>query len=605
MVSLGNILDKVTGGRTPGWLFLSYDLDSGDITAVRRVAKDDPQWADWNQFVYEQVERCFADPTSIPNERVYAFSFNKLESIPFLNGETNNHYIDFVSKSVPVYQLGILECGYTKNIGIEPTRLRLDERNYDRYSEYVCGLRTECDMALFKYTVQADSENYELLYDLVARYTDLPDITSSQIEFLNKQPTGLRVFSVLEELFDSSEYVVQNFNKDNYESLVYLPAVERKGIHYLKAELEKFDIATGRKAVDDPDKDKKVLELTLYIRGYEIRPGWETSGPDREWFSACVERLTDAENIAREFRNFAYAPALTRCQLQYLIRMGTSAATLYNSGIMGDVIMETPYFKNYFGLDMAGAKDRKLEYLDRIVVDSARMVVQSSLAWLHEVVGSGDESEQVRQMAVEKMPEVEIYLKLIDESIARFNMPALKDSDSDRLAALRRVFEEVSAYYAARSYIDNDGQTGTHRVDEVLSMLTACDTDTALSEKMVRLLLDYVDKLPVSFLASCLKTISALPYGQLHANIDNMTTTDAKAEELTVMQKLSLSVQYREIQDKLGGMQEELVDKERTERRIQNEINNLYDRINGYKADIDRIKRLLDCPPSNKTIEQP
>ena len=40
-------------------------------------------------------------------------------------------------------------------------------------------------MELFKRTVRNDSENYELLYDLVARYTDVPEITQEQIGILN------------------------------------------------------------------------------------------------------------------------------------------------------------------------------------------------------------------------------------------------------------------------------------------------------------------------------------------------------------------------------------------------------------------------------------
>ena len=87
MMKLGNILDKMKGSRNPAWLFLSYDLDNSRITAVRRVAQDAPVWADWNQFVKEQVERCFKDISNIPNERVYAFRFDNLESIPYLQGE--------------------------------------------------------------------------------------------------------------------------------------------------------------------------------------------------------------------------------------------------------------------------------------------------------------------------------------------------------------------------------------------------------------------------------------------------------------------------------------------------------------------------------------
>lgn len=201
-MKLGNILDKMKGSRNPAWLFLSYDLDNSRITAVRRVAQDAPVWADWNQFVKEQVERCFKDISNIPNERVYAFRFDNLESIPYLQGENNNHYIEFVSRTVPSYQLGILECAFALEKGILPTELRKNPENYDTYTEYVANLQMDQDMELFKRTVRNDSENYELLYDLVARYTDVPEITQEQIGILNDSPCGLRVFSVLEELLN-------------------------------------------------------------------------------------------------------------------------------------------------------------------------------------------------------------------------------------------------------------------------------------------------------------------------------------------------------------------------------------------------------------------
>ena len=143
------------------------------------------------------------------------------------------------------------------------------------------------------------------------------------------------MFSVLEELLKSSEYVQNTLDFDSYESLIYTPVAERNGLHYLKAELDKFDYASGRKGEGDPEKRKKILELTLFIRRFEITRNWEDHNIDREWFSACIARMSDAEMVARELQNFAYIPALTRAQLQYLMRTGTTAETLSRSGIMG------------------------------------------------------------------------------------------------------------------------------------------------------------------------------------------------------------------------------------------------------------------------------
>lgn len=603
MVHFGNILEKVSGNRNPGWLFLSYNLDSGEITAVRRVAKNDPQWADWNKFVYEQVDRCFIDPARIPNERVYAFSFNKLESIPYLTGENNNHYIDFVSRSVPVYQLGILECGYAKSMGIEPTMLRADADNYNTYNEYVCDLQMQSDMALFKETVQADSENYELLYDLVARYTDVPEITGQQIEFLNTSPTGLRIFSVLEELFKSSEYVEQTLDFDNYEELLYTPLAQRQGVHYLKAELVKFDITSGRILADDPFKDKKVLELTLYIRRFEIKPDWETYGPEREWFSACVARMTDSETIAREFRNFSYLPALTRTQIQYLVRMGTTAETLFSSGIMGDVIMETPFFRDFFGLDLSGIQGRKLEMIDHLVIDSERMVVDSSLQWLRHVVSDPDETEVTRSMAIEKIPEVEGYLQLIDEFITRSENTVDSESEEELLAELRDAAVKVAEHYTMHHYEDSGNGISLPAENEILQILSTDRQNTALSEKQAELLLEFAGMLPVCFLTRCLTGFNSHAYGQLPENKNlSMPFLLIQRTLSTSLQKLSLTVECRRMQYDLERMSTEMEDKKRTERRIQNEINDLYDKINDCKADIRQVQRLLGpADVDNKT----
>lgn len=596
MVSLGNIMGKMMGGVTSGWLFLSYDLDTGDITAVRRVAKDDPQWADWNRFVNEQVDRCFAIPTRIPNERVYAFSFAKLDSIPYLNGESNNHFIEFVSKSVPVYQLGIFECGYAKSIGVDPTRLRNDERNYDGYNEYVAGLRTGCDLALFEQTVQTDSKNYGLLYDLVDRYTDMPEITERQIELLNGHPSGLRIFSVLEELFCSSDYADQMKDVMDYDSLIYTPVASRKGIHYLRAELEKFDISTGRKLADDPQRERKVMELTLYIRRYEIRRDWVSRGPEREWFTACVERLTNAETIAREIRNFACVPTLTRTQLQYLVRMGTTSETLFQSGIMGDVIMETPYFKEFFGMDMAGTIGRTIEKLDRLVIDAARLVIDSSLKWLCDVIEDDSESEETRRMALEKIPQVEGYLSNLDTFIIGLDKAEHTKSGTGWIDAFHQELDKVAARFSTiRLQMDEDSVPVSDG-KEVYRLLTAGGTDMESCERMVEILVEKAEDIPYPILSHCISILFSSPFGQVPENRKPVMQTLTEGGTPNPFQQLSGAAEYRKIQKELRSMNEEMEEKKRTERRIQNEINDLYDKINNSKTAIRKLHGILAKP---------
>lgn len=599
MVNFTNILDKMKVARHPAWLFLSYDLDKGDITAVRRVAKDDPQWADWNLFVYEQVERCMADPVNLPNERVYAFSFPNLEDIPYLGGVDNNHYIDFVSKSVPVYQLGILECAYAREQGIQPVRLREAEHNYDGFAAFMDAVRIRRDEGLFRQTVAHDSQNYELLYDLVARYTDLPEVTRKQIEWLNDSPAGLRIFSVLEELFRSSEYVAGTMDYDDYAALVYTPVADRHGLHYLKAELDKFDYMSGRKGADDPQKDKKILELTLYIRRFEIKPDWEQYGPDREWFSACIARMTDAEMIAREIRNFSYVPALTRAQLQYLMRTGTTAETLFGSSIMGDVIMETPFFRESYGLDLSGMQGRKLDTLDHLVVEASRLVVESSLAWLHDVMENPEESEETKQMAADKIPEVEGYLHCMEGFANRTEETLQADNEQEVLQALGTALERARDYHAAHPFT-TDGSPVPGEA-EVVQALSADPSDTALSAKMAALLAGEMEQLPLSLLSRCLSVLSSQSYGQLPENRDLKPGSLLAGQSLgTPLQQLSAGIEYRRMAQSLTAMQEEMEEMKRTERRIQNEINDLYDRIGDCRSGMKRLRVLLNGQKEEK-----
>ena len=592
-MKLGNILDKMKGSRNPAWLFLSYDLDNSRITAVRRVAQDAPVWADWNQFVKEQVERCFKDISNIPNERVYAFRFDNLESIPYLQGENNNHYIEFVSRTVPSYQLGILECAFALEKGILPTELRKNPENYDTYTEYVANLQMDQDMELFKRTVRNDSENYELLYDLVARYTDVPEITQEQIGILNDSPCGLRVFSVLEELLKSSEYVQNTLDFDSYESLIYTPVAERNGLHYLKAELDKFDYASGRKGEGDPEKRKKILELTLFIRRFEITRNWEDHNIDREWFSACIARMSDAEMVARELQNFAYIPALTRAQLQYLMRTGTTAETLSRSGIMGDVIMETPFFHESFGLDLSQVQGRKIEPLDQMLIDATCLVIESSLEWLKEVAVHPDETQETRLMAEREIPEVEQYLSSAKQVALELGRTLHAKSEQDILTGFGKVLESAASFYTSHLY---DGAGDNPQIDsEIIEIMSSKPADTELSEKMAALLVEYVDRLPVHLLSRCQTVFSSQVYGQLPIHHDmSLGKLLQKTELQSPLQRLGVGIECRKLSQDRDSMEVELKEKKRTERRIQKEINDLSDRIGECSEGINRLKSLMN-----------
>mgnify|MGYP000037277792 CR=1 FL=1 len=121
------------------------------------------------------------------------------------------------------------------------------------------------------------------------------------------------MFSVLEELLKSSEYVQNTLDFDSYESLIYTPVAERNGLHYLKAELDKFDYASGRKGEGDPEKRKKILELTLFIRRFEITRNWEDHNIDREWFSACIARYVGCGDGSTRVAELRLYPGTDTC----------------------------------------------------------------------------------------------------------------------------------------------------------------------------------------------------------------------------------------------------------------------------------------------------
>lgn len=590
--SFTNILDKVTGAKDAAWLFLSYDFDRQNITSVRRVRKDDTLWSDWNKFVREQVDRCMKDIVDIPNEKVYAFSFPKLENIPYLNGENNNHYIQFVSKSVPVYQLGILECAYALAKDIKPTELRANEANYDGYNAYFMELKLKRDMEVFSRTMKEDSENYDLLCELVDRYTDVPEITEKQLEILNASPSGLKVFSVLEWLFKDSDYVQMTLNYDDYDSLVSVPVALRKDVHYLRAEIEKIDVESGKIALDERTKNKRIMELTLFIRKFDIKQNWEKEGIDRSWFSASIARLFDANSVARELKNFQYVPALTKSQLQYLIRTGTKADTLCNSGIMGDVVMATPFFKENYGIDLSLLGTRQLEKIDYLMIEATSMVVQNSLDWLHRVVDEKDGEE--KDMAEKKLHEVNGFMEHIQKVISGMKNSGEEQDGSNVLDELKKALDNIVEHCRKFPLNDCSAATDVQAADDAWRILAARVSDKVVFDKETEMVVQYAQDLPVGFLEFVLNRF--IETAKKEGWIDGLPPLSLLMEKEKLddhLQILQVIVEYAKMKRQLTEWNEEMAEKKKTERRIQLEVNELFDKINVNKKGLDKLKSLI------------
>ena len=380
---------------------------------------------------------------------------------------------------------------------------------------------------------------------------------------------------------------------DSYESLIYTPVAERNELHYLKAELDKFDYASGRKGEGDPEKRKKILELTLFIRRFEITRNWEDHNIDREWFSACIARMSDAEMVARELQNFAYIPALTRAQLQYLMRTGTTAETLSRSGIMGDVIMETPFFHESFGLDLSQVQGRKIEPLDQMLIDATCLVIESSLEWLKEVAVHPDETQETRLMAEREIPEVEQYLSSAKQVALELGRTLHAKSEQDILTGFGKVLESAASFYTSHLY---DGAGDNPQIDsEIIEIMSSKPADTELSEKMAALLVEYVDRLPVHLLSRCQTVFSSQVYGQLPIHHDmSLGKLLQKTELESSLQRLGVGIECRKLSQDRDSMEVELKEKKRTERRIQKEINDLSDRIGECSEGINRLKSLMN-----------
>ena len=380
---------------------------------------------------------------------------------------------------------------------------------------------------------------------------------------------------------------------DSSESLIYTPVAERNGLHYLKAELDKFDYASGRKGEGDPEKRKKILELTLFIRRFEITRNWEDHNIDREWFSACIARMSDAEMVARELQNFAYIPALTRAQLQYLMRTGTTAETLSRSGIMGDVIMETPFFHESFGLDLSQVQGRKIEPLDQMLIDATCLVIESSLEWLKEVAVHPDETQETRLMAEREIPEVEQYLSSAKQVALELGRTLHAKSEQDILTGFGKVLESAASFYTSHLY---DGAGDNPQIDsEIIEIMSSKPADTELSEKMAALLVEYVDRLPVHLLSRCQTVFSSQVYGQLPIHHDmSLGKLLQKTELESSLQRLGVGIECRKLSQDRDSMEVELKEKKRTERRIQKEINDLSDRIGECSEGINRLKSLMN-----------
>ena len=194
-----------------------------------------------------------------------------------------------------------------------------------------------------------------------------------------------------------------------------------------------------------------------------------------EWFSACIARMSDAEMVARELQNFAYIPALTRAQLQYLMRTGTTAETLSRSGIMGDVIMETPFFHESFGLDLSQVQGRKIEPLDQMLIDATCLVIESSLEWLKEVAVHPDETQETRLMAEREIPEVEQYLSSAKQVALELGRTLHAKSEQDILTGFGKVLESAASFYTSHLY---DGAGDNPQIDsEIIEIMSSKPAD--------------------------------------------------------------------------------------------------------------------------------
>ena len=569
-----NFLQNLVGGGNPGWLFLSYDLDSKHITAVRRIAKSDTRWGDWNRFVDEQVDRAFADPLNIPNERVYAFSYKDIDQIPYLNGTDNDHYIAFVSKLAPVYQLTILECGYARIKQIKPTELRGNESNYEEYPGYVDKLIRDRNMAVLKYTVEHNPRNFTLIYNITSRYLEDVDFIREELDVIVQSTEGLRIFSVLDDIIRYSAYVREGFDFDNYEALIATPPEQRTPLHYLKAELDKVDLNAGRLFADHPDRERIRMELTLYMRHYAIPHGWHVHGPEQVWFHACVTRLTDASSIAREIVNFSYEPSMTRAQLQYLVRMGTTADTLYRSGVMGDVIMSTPFFQRQFGMDMSQAAGRKLDDLDRILVDACELVLTGTLQFLTNLSENEEETEEQREEALSRIPTVQAQLEKVTHFKATYDK-AIHDQDIERAKQrFQATAVQVATYFVTHPYGGDLVQASG--ASDLLSLITAGADDVAYSEWQCDYIVQHIKQFPVELVQRFRNQFSGTPYGKLPVHGDLQPLSLLSMERLqTAMQRLAMASDAAKLEQEIAQLNDELNEKKETERRLQKEINKL------------------------------
>lgn len=593
-----NLISSLWSKGTPGWLFLAFDLDAQQIRDVRRVAAADKQWSDWNNFVEEQVARALQDLLHLPNERIYAFSCPSLERIPLISGADNNHFIEVVRQFKPTYQLTLLEAAYAIEQGIRPTELRSSDEHYNAYADYVAGLQSKRDWLRFVQTVDEDSHNYAQLYDLAYRYSDDEAMVQQQIDYLNKSMAGLRIFSVLEDVYRSSDYVQHHFKWNDYEALIRTPVQVRTGLHYLKAELDKVDLQAGRIFTDCPDREERLLELTLYIRRLEIPSRWRKEGPERPWLSACLARLTDVDSISRELVNFGASPLLTRTQLQYLIRTGTTDETLYQSGIMRNVVMKTRFFQEQFGFDLAGCAERKLDNVDMIIIAAGARVIQEEYDRVAADTELPDQEEQLQWLEAA----LDTYQSYLTDDTSEPDQPEPSDW-SEKLARFDASLEGAARYYRLHPFAQQ-GDFGSES-QEALAIL-----EEELSDDQVETLLEHVvhmqRSLPVEYLLIIRGLVLETHYGKREEFTYKLREELRKAKcPLEPFYALSVYLFVQKGQQHLEDLQKELAEKQETERRINREINELYRNIDIQTEHLDFYKKLDQDNQQNQKEECP
>ena len=569
-----------TGDKVPGYLFISFLMDEQRIVSVWRNRKGDGEHT-FKEFIESQIARTDRDSFN-PDMRFYQFYYSDMRVVPLISSD-NSYFVDFVSDKEPEINISFLEGLFLLQRGLTPTELLQDEPAYiDELNTFIEEQNEKEDMLRWKNEIVKTPQetDYELLGDLILKYAYKPSVTEEQIQLLNSENTALRIFHTMREYFEQTDYIFHGWDMNDFKYLIHVPTGERTPLHIIRAELFKVIDFADTKPTDSPERDKMLFELNIFLSYLDVEEGWEERPIPDLWKKIACSCMKDVASAADSISSFQYIAEITEEQINYLLRTGTTPRTLVQSGIMGNVITHTKFFKEKYGLKL-----EKLDHLDLSPVDS--LIIDSLYLLANEVLNNagkeGNEGTETRAVQ-DSIQAIEGFRKRCTDEKAEIKRRRNLNQLEQLLDKMAEKAKDPDAQ--AEDLLLYDGETFE-------DLIRANYNDTVLSEQQCRLLSSYITKIPAEIIKRTIPVFKGQDFGKLpeHQSLTiEGVIKSVKEFGLTSLHELILLIEKRQIDESISMTQKEINELNKQSLRISNQLSACEDNLERKKRQRFELK---------------